>query len=261
MMKDDAYGEFQRYHREIQRFETLDRSEEYALAKRYRQGDREAGERILRANLRHVVRTARKYFNSGYPYLEIVQEGNLGLMKALSRYDPERGIPFFYYAVWWVESTIRDLIQKGSQVHTGSLEHAKKLLSLNKTFGEEENDKHQWIDFLAIIDDPEHVCRIKERSDQIVALFEYCFTFLTPREADIIRQRFYADPPLTLQEIGARMGVSRERVRQLQIRSMEKLKQVLKEQAELFLDPHIFETLTLSDSAQAGFLMYGAYPN
>jgi len=171
-MKDDAYGEFQRYFREIQRFETLDRSEEYELARRYRQGDGEAGERILRANLRYVVRTARKYFNRGYPYLEIVQEGNLGLMKALTRYDPERGIPFFYYAVWWVESTIRDLIQKGSQAHTGSLEHAKKLVSLNRALGEDEGDNHQWIDFLAIDDDPERVCRIRERSDRILALFE-----------------------------------------------------------------------------------------
>ncbi|MEN6474623.1 MAG: sigma-70 family RNA polymerase sigma factor [Syntrophaceae bacterium] len=260
-MKDDSYGEYQRYYREIQRFESLDRQQEYELAKRYRQGDREAGERILRANLRHVVRTARKFFNSGYPYLEIIQEGNLGLMKALTRYDPERGIPFFYYAVWWVESMIRDLIQKGAQVHTGSLEHAKKLLSLNNSLGEDENDKHQWIDFLAIVDDPERVCRIRERSDRIVALFEHCFTFLTPREADIIKQRFYADPPLTLQEIGAHMGVSRERVRQLQIRSMEKLKQVLQEQAEIFLDPQIFETITLNDNAHAGFLSYGAYPN
>ncbi|HQP31684.1 MAG TPA: sigma-70 family RNA polymerase sigma factor, partial [Deltaproteobacteria bacterium] len=250
-MKDDAYGEYQRYNREIQRFEVLDRGQEYELAKRYRQGDRDAGEKILRANLRHVVRTARKYFNSGYPYLEIIQEGNLGLMKALTRYDPDRGIPFFYYAVWWVESMIRDLIQKGSQVHTGSLEHAKKLLSLNNSVGEDENDRNQWIDFLAIADDPERVCRIQERSDRIVALFEHCFTFLTPREADIIKQRFYADPPLTLQEIGERMGVSRERVRQLQIRSMEKLKQVLEDQAELFLEPNIFETLTLGDSVQA----------
>jgi len=260
-MKDATYGDYQRYNREVQRFEILDRRQEHELARRYRQGDREAGERILRANLRHVVRTARKYFNSGYPYLEIIQEGNLGLIKALTRYDPERGIPFFSYAVWWVESMIRDLIQKGSQVHTGFLEHASKLLSLNNTLGEDENDRNQWLDFLAIVDDPERVCRIRERADRIMALFEHCFTFLTPREAAIIKQRFYADPPLTLQEIGERMGVSRERVRQLQIRSMEKLRQVLEEQAELFLDPHIFETLTLSDSNQAGFLMHRAYPN
>ena len=260
-MKNDFYGEYQSYYREIQRFENLDRRQEYELAKRYRQGDREAGERILNANLRHVVRTARKYFNSGYPYLEIIQEGNFGLMKALTRYDPERGIPFFYYAVWWVESMIRELIQKGSRVHTGSLLHARKLLSLNNTLDEDENDKHQWVDFLAIVDDPERVCRIRERSERIVALFEYCFTFLSQREADIIRQRFYTDPPMTLQEIGTRMGVSRERVRQLQIRSMEKLKQILEMQAEHFLEPQIFEALSLSDSVQAGFISYGAYPN
>jgi hypothetical protein len=66
---------------------------------------------------------------------------------------------------------------------------------------------------------------------------------------------------MTLQEIGTRMGVSRERVRQLQIRSMEKLKQILEMQAEHFLEPQIFEALSLSDSVQAGFISYGAYPN
>lgn len=261
MIKSTDYGEYQRYCREIQQYDALDRRQEYELAKRYQQGDNEAGETILRANLRHVVRTARKYFNSGYHYLEIIQEGNLGLIKALSRYDPERGIPFFYYAVWWVESMIRDLLHKGSQVHTGSLQHAKKLLSLNNSIGEDENDKNQWIDFLAITDDPEKVCCTKERSDQIAALFEYCFAFLTQREVDIIKQRFYADPPLTLHEIGTRLGVSRERVRQLQIRSMEKLRQALEEHAELFLEPQIFDATALCESLQAGFLYHGLQPN
>lgn len=260
-MKNNEYGDYKQYCREVQQYETLDHQQEYDLARRYQQGEREAGEKILRANLRHVLRTSRKYFNSGYHYLDIIQEGNLGLIKALTRFDPERGVPFFYYAVWWVESMIRDLLYKGSRVNTGSLQHAKQLLSLNKSIGEDENDKDQWLDFLTCGDDPEKVCFTKERSDRIAALFDYCFTFLTPREVDIIKHRFYTEPPATLNALGIRLGISRERVRQLQMRSMEKLKQVVAEQAELFLDPQIFDVSSLSDSVQAGFLYHGVQAN
>jgi RNA polymerase sigma factor (sigma-70 family) len=260
-MKNIEYGDYKQYCREIQQYETLDHQQEYDLARQYQQGEREAGEKILHANLRHVLRTSRKYFNSGHHYLEIIQEGNLGLIKALTRFDPERGIPFYYYAVWWVESMIRDFIYKGSRVHTGSLQHAKQLLSLNNSIGEDENDKNQWLDFLACGEDPEKVCFTKERSDRIAALFNYCFNYLSPRDVDIIKHRFYADPPATLKELGMRLGISRERVRQLQTRSMEKLKQAVEEHAERFLDPQIFDVTSLSDSVHAGFLYHGAQPN
>jgi len=121
------YQELQIYRRKIMQYSILTHDQEYELAKKYQTGDQEAGQRIIHANLRFVVKVSRKYFNSGHNCLEIIQEGNLGLIKALTRFDPDRGIPFIYYAVWWVEATIKSFIHKSGKVHTGSLGHAKDL--------------------------------------------------------------------------------------------------------------------------------------
>jgi RNA polymerase sigma-32 factor len=221
------YQELQLYRKTIMQYSILSHEQEYLLAKRYQQGDQDAGQKIIHANLRFVVKVSRKYFNSGHSCLEIIQEGNLGLIKALTRFDPDRGIPFIYYAVWWVEATIKSFIHKSGKVHTGSLGHAKDLYSLDESIGNDDNDKNRWLDYLSDDTDLEKLYYDKERSKHVSSLFHHCFTFLTRREAFIIIQRFYADPPITLTKIALQLGVSKERVRQLQIRSMEKLKHVL----------------------------------
>jgi RNA polymerase sigma-32 factor len=228
------YLELQHYRQRIMQFSVLKHEQEYELAKRYQRGDSDAGQQIINANLRFVVKVSQKYFNSGHNYLEIIQEGNLGLMKALNRFDPDRGIPFIYYAVWWIEAMIKSFIHKSGRVHTGSLSHAKDLYSLDETIGSDDNDKNCWIDYLSDNTDLEKIYFDRERSRHISSLFHYCFSFLSEREAFIINQRFYADPPITLTEIAIQLGISKERVRQLQIRSIEKIKRVLEGQMSNF---------------------------
>jgi RNA polymerase sigma factor (sigma-70 family) len=248
------YAEFQQYCREIQQYSNLTHEQERELAKRYQQGDGAAGQKIIHANLRFVVKVSRKFFYSGHNCLDIVQEGNLGLIKALERFDPERGIPFIYYAVWWVEATIKAFMQKSGKVHTGSLRHAKNLLSLDEHIGNDDNDKDRWIDFLTDGSDPEKQYYGKERSHDISSLFQHCFASLSQREVSVIKQRFYADPPIKLKEIGMQLGVSRERVRQIQMRSMEKLKQVLENQVECFMGSDTLDSHAPTGNSLSSFM-------
>jgi RNA polymerase sigma-32 factor len=230
------YKELQLYRQNIMQYSMISHEQEIDLAKRYRQGDKEAGQQVINANLRFVVKVSQKYFNSGHNCLEIIQEGNLGLMRALNRFDPDRGVPFIYYAVWWIEAMIKTFIHKSGKAHTGNLGHAKDLYSLDESIGSDENDKNCWVDYLSDDADLEkHYCE-EERSRNMATLFHHCFTFLSEREAFIINQRFYADPPITLTEIASQLGVSKERVRQLQLRSIEKIKQVLENQGCSFAE-------------------------
>jgi RNA polymerase sigma-32 factor len=248
----NGYQELQIYRRDIMQYSVLTHDQEYILAKRYQQGDQEAGQQIINANLRFVVKVSKKYFNSKHNCLEIIQEGNLGLMKALTRFDPDRGIPFIYYAVWWIEAMIKSFIHKSGKVHTGNLGNAKDLYSLDENIGHDENDKNCWVDYLSDDTDLEKDFCDKETSRNISSLFDHCFSFLSKREAFIINQRFYADPPCTLTEIASQLGVSKERVRQLQIRSMEKLRQVMEEQGYTYAEldttrPHHYKRQGIAD--------------
>ncbi|HVN71874.1 MAG TPA: sigma-70 family RNA polymerase sigma factor [Desulfomonilia bacterium] len=255
------YSDFQMYCKEIQQYSTLTYEQEYELAKRYQKGDEAAGQQIIQSNLRFVVKVSRKYFYCGHNCLEIVQEGNLGLIRALNRFDPDRGIPFIYYAVWWVEATIKAFMQKSGKVHTGCLSHAKNLFSLDESLGNNDTDKDRWIDFLTDGTDPEKLYNSKEASYNISSLLHHCFTYLSPREVSVLKQRFYADPPVKLKEIGMQLGVSRERVRQIQTRSMEKLKQALEDQADTFWETNTVDSQMASGSNTLGFLHRGEYPN
>lgn len=223
------YSELQQYLRKIRRYPLLLPDEEYPLAKLYRQGDVSAGQKIVHANLRFVVKVSQKYFNSGHNYLEIVQEGNLGLMKALTRFDPDRGVHFIYYAVWWIEAFIKDFIRRSSTIRTGALQHTKDLLSLDETITGDPGETDRWVDYLTDDFDLESLYSGREISRQVSSLFRQGFTMLTRRELFIILKRFYSDPPVTLVEIGSQLSLSQERVRQLQVRSLQKMKQFLED--------------------------------
>jgi RNA polymerase sigma-32 factor len=237
-----AYADFQQYYREIQQYPRLTHEMEYELAKRYQRGDEEAGQQILQANLRFVVKVSRKYFYCGHDSLEIIQEGNLGLIRALNRFDPERGIPFIYYAAWWIHAFIKAYLIKSGKVCSGSLGHAKDLLSLDEHPGGDENESHRWVDFLTDYTDPEMLCNGKEATCNTSSLLSSCFNLLSPREVSVLKQRYLSDPPVKLKEIGMQLGVSRERVRQIQMRSMEKLKQVLEDQACSFFESNALDS-------------------
>jgi RNA polymerase sigma-32 factor len=255
------YGEFQQYYREIQQYPSLTHEKEYELAIQYHKGDETAGQQILQSNLRFVVNVSRKYFYCGHNYLEIIQEGNLGMIRALNRFDPERGIPFIYYAVWWIKAFIKAFMGKSVKVHTGSLSHAKNLSSLDEHLGNDDHDKDRWVDFLTDGNDPEKIFHGKQTSSNISSLLNHCFSFLSEREVSVLKQRYFSDPPVKLKEIGTQLGVSRERVRQIQVRSMEKLKKVLIDQSSSFFESNTIESHPFPGNSQSVFIHKGGHQN
>lgn len=255
------YNDFQQYYREIQHYPPLTHEKEYELARQYQGGNEAAGQQIIQANLRFVVKVSRKYFYCGHNCLEIIQEGNLGLIRALNRFDPDRGVPFVYYAVWWVEAFIKAFMNKSGKVNTGCLSHAKNLFSLDEHLGNDDPDKDRWVDFLTDGNDPEKMYYGKETSYNISSLLHHCFTFLSQREVSVLKQRYFSDPPVKLKEIGTQLGVSRERVRQIQTRSMEKLKQVLKDQASGFTESSASEPYPFPGYSQSVFIHKGGRQN
>jgi RNA polymerase sigma-32 factor len=255
------YGDFQQYYREIQQYPSLSHEKEYELAKQYHKGDEAAGQQILQSNLRFVVKVSRKYFYFGHNCLDIIQEGNLGMIRALNRFDPERGIPFIYYAVWWIKAFIKAFMTKSGKVNAGSLSHAKNLFSLDEHLGNDDPDKDRWIDLLTDGTDPEKLYNGKQVSNSISTLLNHCFTFLSPREVSVLKQRYFSDPPVKLKEIGTQLGVSRERVRQIQTRSIEKLKQVLEEQESGFFESNTNEPCSFPGNSQSVFIHKGDHQN
>ena len=152
-------------------------------------------------------------------------------------------------------------MDKSGKVNTGSLSHAKKLLSLDEHLGNDDADKDRWVDFLTDGNDPEKMFHGKETSSNISSLLNHCFTFLSEREVSVLKQRYFSDPPMKLKEIGTQLGVSRERVRQIQMRSMEKLKQVLEDQASSFSVSNTTEPYQFSGNSQSLFIHKGGYQN
>lgn len=222
------------YARRIRDYPLLSREEEVELAHRYRQGDIGAGQRIISANLRFVVKISQSYFHMGYRPLEIIQEGNMGLVKAITRYDPDKGVRFICYAIWWIKAYIKNYIYKSYQAHTGSLMHAKGLISLDSSFANESGEEDRLLDHM-LDEGPDqedsYVC--KERRSFLLNLISSQPPILSQREIYILKKRFFCDPPATLKDIAAKIGVTRERVRQIEARSLERIRTVIDEQQSI----------------------------
>jgi len=263
----------------IRRFEifpVISREEEYSLAKRLRdQNDVDAAQSLITSNLRNVVRIAMDYDGYGLPVEDIIQEGTIGLMIAVKKYDPDKGYRLMTYAVWWIKAMIHDYILKFfSHVRIGTTKLQKKLFyGLNKLTREEhlegQNidrrsqaisarlsvDKKQiediisrlssrdqsldspiatdsdtsFLDFLADTrSNPEDKFIAKERSENVKKHIETALSTLSERERDIAVHRLMVDRPLTLDELGNRYNISKERVRQIENAVRIKLKDALK---------------------------------
>ncbi len=216
------------YYNYIHQYPRLSQKKECELARQYQGGDETAGQQIIQANLRLVVKVSSKYFYSGHNHLELIQEGNLGLIKALNRFDPERGIPFGYYAVRWIESTIRTFMEKHTKISTGTPSQTGKLFFLEECL---RSDGSTCIDCLTEATDPERLYCDREVSHKISSLLYHCFTYLSEREVSVLKQRYFLDPPVTLKGIGIQLGISKARVRQIQLRSLKRLKHVIRTHA------------------------------
>lgn len=204
------------YVKRVNEFEYLYLEEELELARQYKEGDQEAGQALINSNLRFALKISTYYFKSGHNPMEIVQEGNMGLMKALEKFDPDRGYKFFSYAVWWVHACIREFIYKDSKKALG---FAPGLFALDSTLS--DNSDECFIDSI-----PDYLPGQEELffSNQKRELFSEFLSpnhrLLTDREKYILKRRYFEEPTPTLRQVAGKLNITKERVRQIQIKSL-----------------------------------------
>ena len=267
-------GTLNLYIAEINRFSLLTAEEEFKLAVRLKKyNDVAAAEKLIVSNLRFVVKIAHEYRNYGFKLSDLIQEGNIGLIHAVKKFDPYKGYRLISYAVWWIRAYIQNYLMKSwSIVKIGTTQAQRKLffklnqtrkelesmsrknpefseiatslgvknseveemdlrmgsrdVSLNEIINDESSDSH--IDFLAYEGDDQEVSLIKEEEKSLVQRdIAGALANLNERESYIILNRVMADDPETLQEIGIKYNISRERARQIEKQALKKMQLAL----------------------------------
>ena len=255
-----------KYLQEIGKVELITAEEEVQLAKKIRNGDEIALERLTKANLRFVVSVAKQYQNQGLSLPDLINEGNLGLIKAAQRFDETRGFKFISYAVWWIRQSILQALAEQSRIVRLPLNKIGSINKINKAYAklEQENERDPSADEIAsVLDMSLNDVRESQRNagrhvsmdapllegedsnlydvimsgespspDQSLMLnslgteIERSLTTLTEREADVVRLYFglQSQHPMTLEEIGERFDLTRERVRQIKEKAIRRLK-------------------------------------
>jgi RNA polymerase primary sigma factor len=210
------------YLRQLGKHKQLTREEEYALSRRIRKGDETARHELATSNLPFVVAVAKKYLHSGVRLDDLVQEGNMGLMKAIEHFDPKKNVRFATYAVWWIRAYItRYLKDTRSQVRGGvSVRESMTDFSLDQTIGGEEAGDTTYLDRLE--DEgpgPQDNLISGEQDERVRDALSKVRKRIGDLGWDILQERLTQDDPRTLEELGQRWGVSRERVRQVELRT------------------------------------------
>jgi len=267
-----------RYLEEIRRFPMLEPQDEFMLAKRWREhGDRDAAHKLVTSHLRLVAKIAMGYRGYGLPISEVISEGNVGLMQAVKRFEPDKGFRLATYAMWWIKAAIQEYILRSwSLVKMGTTANQKKLffnlrkakskisaleegdlrpdqvaliakrlgvteqdvVDMNRRLGgdvslnapiREDGDSGEWQDWLVddISDQETRLAESEEADNRKQALGE-ALSVLNDRERRIFEARRLADDPITLEDLAAEFGVSRERVRQIEVRAFEKVQRAVK---------------------------------
>jgi RNA polymerase sigma-32 factor len=263
-----------RYLEEIRRLPMLEPQEEFTLAKHRREhGDRDAAHRLVTSHLRLVAKIAMGYRGYGLPISEVISEGNVGLMQAVKRFEPDKGFRLSTYAIWWIKAAIQEYILRSwSLVKMGTTANQKKLffnlrkaksrisaleegdlrpdqvkliakrlgvteqdvVDMNRRLGgdvslnspiREEGDSGEWQDWLVddSISQETRLAESEQADNRRKALGE-ALTVLNERERRIFEARRLADEPITLEELADEFGISRERVRQIEVRAFEKVR-------------------------------------
>lgn len=225
------------YFRSIGHQPALTREEEVELGTRARKGDTHARDELARRNLSFVVAVAKKYAARSGRLDDLIQEGNVGLMKAIEHFDPRKNVRFSTYSVWWVRAYItRYLKDNRSQVRGG--EGTRRIysdLSLDLPVDEEGDMTH--LDRLEAGGvTPEDQVAAQARDAEVKAALARVKKRVGDLGWDILQERLTQDKPLTLEELGARWGVSRERVRQVEIKTRGFLARYLKDVGESYSD-------------------------
>ena len=267
-----------RYFEEIRRFPMLEPQDEFMLGKRWREhGDRDAAHKLITSHLRLVAKIAMGYRGYGLPISEVLSEGNIGLLQAVKRFEPEKGFRLATYARWWIKATIQEyVLHSWSLVKMGTSVNQKKLffnlrkaksklsaleegdlqpdqvkliarrlavteqdvidmnrrlggdVSLNALIGDERNSG-EWQDSLVdeVTDQETWLAEREEADNRSQALGE-ALSVLNERERRIFEARRLADEPIILEELAAEFGISRERVRQIEVCAFEKVQKVVR---------------------------------
>jgi RNA polymerase sigma-32 factor len=274
-------GSLSRYLQEIRKFPMLEAGEEYMLAKRWREHeDPEAAHKLVTSHLRLVAKIAMGYRGYGLPVSELISEGNVGMMQAVKRFDPDRGFRLATYAMWWIRASMQEyILHSWSLVKIGTTAAQKKLFfNLRRLKGQiqaiEEGDltpehvariakeldvpegdvvsmnrrligpdnslnaplrvdgEGEWQDWL-VDDTPSQETALSDRQEIGLRrdLLNNAMTHLTERERDILKERRLKEVPATLEELSEKYGISRERVRQIEVRAFEKLQKAIKSKA------------------------------
>lgn len=275
-------GGLSRYLDEIRRFPMLSRDEEFMLAKRWQEHeDVDAAQRLVTSHLRLVAKMAMGYRGYGLPIAEVISEGNIGLMQAVKKFDPDKGFRLATYAMWWIRAAIQEYILRSwSLVKIGTTAAQKKLffnlrrlksdldalndgdltpeqvstiahrlavtdedvISMNRRLGGPDASLNapmgmegdaEWMDWLSD-ESPTHEVAYAEAEemDERRALLADAMAALNDREKRIIQMRRLEEEPVTLEDLAAEYGVSRERIRQIEQRAFEKLQAAMRSAAE-----------------------------
>jgi len=274
-------GGLSRYLSEIRRFPMLEPQEEYMLAKRYREhDDAAAAERLVTSHLRLVAKIAMGYRGYGLPIGEVISEGNVGLMQAVKRFEPDKGFRLATYAMWWIKAAIQEYILRSwSLVKMGTTANQKRLffnlrklkgqiqalddgdlkpeqvtaiatklgvteedvVSMNRRLGGDaslnapiraDSESGEWQDWL--VDDSASQEQLLAESEELASrkrLLGDALGVLNDRERRIFEARRLAEDPMTLEDLSTEFGVSRERVRQIEVRAFEKVQDAVQKAA------------------------------
>ncbi len=262
-----------KYLQEIGKVDLLTPDEEVDLAKRIRQGDQQALEKLTKANLRFVVSVAKQYQNQGLSLGDLINEGNLGLIKAAQRFDETRGFKFISYAVWWIRQSILQALAEQSRIVRLPLNRVGSLNKISKTFSELEqkferepspeelaevldvatseiidtlkiSGRHTSIDAPFVQGEESSLLDVLENeledtpdssllSDSLRKEVQRALSTLTQREADVVALYFglNGEHAMTLEEIGERFNLTRERVRQIKEKAIRRLRHTSRSKA------------------------------
>jgi RNA polymerase sigma-32 factor len=274
-------GSLSRYLQEIRKFPMLEPEEEYMLAKAWTEhDDTEAAHKLVTSHLRLVAKIAMGYRGYGLPVGELIAEGNVGMMQAVKRFDPERGFRLATYAMWWIRAAIQEYILRSwSLVKIGTTAAQKKLffnlrkikgqiqaieegdlqpeqvsliatkldvpeqdvISMNRRLAAPDNSLNapvridgdgEWQDWL-VDETPDQESELAEREELAARrqLLANALGLLNERERKILTERRLQDTPTTLEDLSQEYGISRERVRQIEVRAFEKLQRAIRKAA------------------------------
>ena len=289
-MISDAEGSLNKYLQEIRKFPMLAPDEEFMLGKRWKEhGDTKAAHKLITSHLRLVAKIAMGYRGYGLPIGEVISEGNIGLMQAVKKFEPDKGFKLATYAMWWIKASIQEYVLRSwSLVKIGTTASQKKLFFnlrkikgriqaveegdlkpenvkyIAKTLGVDEKDvismnrrmggdsslnsplradadgDGEWQDWLVDDKDSQETILVEnQESEMRTGLLGDALSKLNDRERRVIEARKLQDEPATLDDLSKEFNVSRERIRQIEVRAFEKLQKAVKNAAQKALAPRV----------------------